>query len=115
VALGCTPSTGTLPFTVGIWAQLFNVDWFSRTIAGRLSVLIANGHHYDNWRSGTVTVGPGNNYLAMFNQLLPDSNAVRGANMFTLSGMDVTASPYNQPPYSPSGDTDSGSCVVIGN
>jgi hypothetical protein len=35
-----------------------------------------------------------------------------GVSTFTLTGVDVTPAPYNQPPYTPSGDSDSAGCTI---
>ncbi len=37
-----------------------------------------------------------------------------GTNTFLLTAEDITAAPYNQPPYLPAGDTDTASCTVEG-
>jgi hypothetical protein len=40
--------------------------------------------------------------------------AYLGSNVVTLTAMDVTPSPYNQPPYPPAADTDGATCTVVG-
>jgi PKD repeat protein len=114
VTIGCTPSSGTLPQTMQLWPQLCNDDWFTRTIAGAINLTLANGTSYPNWRAGYTNVGPGSCFSGPFTINLPNLGSLKGDNLFTLTGMDVTPSPYNQPPYSPSGDMDSDTCTFIG-
>lgn len=114
-ALGCVPDTGTLPYTLQLWPQLCNDDWFTRRLHGRLNVTTGNGTTYNSWRAGFTNVSPGYCYNTPFGVNLPNVPAVHGVNTFTLIGTDITASPYNQPPYSPSGDTDVAVCTSTGN
>ena len=44
---------------------------------------------------------------------MPDAGCF-GQNSFTLQVVDVTPSPYNQPPYPPSGGTGRDACTVVG-
>jgi hypothetical protein len=37
-----------------------------------------------------------------------------GENLWRFYAEDITQSPYNQPPYPPSGDTDTDVCTVEG-
>jgi len=113
--LGCVPDSGTLPYTLQLWPQLCNDDWFTRRLHGKINVTLANGTTYYNWRAGATNIAPGNCYNTPFGVNLPDVGGVHGTNTFTLIGTDITAAPYNQPPYSPSGDTDSDSCTTVGN
>jgi len=111
VAIGCVPESGNLPYAVQLWPQLCNDDWFTRRIHGRLNVTIANGAQYNNWRAGATNVTPGSCYNTPFGVNLPNYPTLVGVNTFTLVGTDITAPPFNQPPYSPSGHVDSGSCT----
>ncbi len=113
--IGCVPESGTLPYTVQLWPQLCNDDWFTRRLHGKLNVTLASGTTYFNWRAGATNVSPGYCYNTPFGVNLPDVPGVHGVNTFTLIGTDITAAPYNQPPYSPSGSTDSDSCSTTGN
>lgn len=115
VAMGCVPTSGTLPYIVQLWPQLCNDDWFTRKLHGKINVTIAGGTTYDNWRAGSTNVSPGGCYTTTIGVNLPNLAALHGVNTFTLIGTDITAPPYNQPPYSPSGDTDSDFCVTTGN
>jgi C1A family cysteine protease len=112
--LGCVPESGNLPFVVQLWPQLCNDDWFTRRIHGRVNVSIANGANYNNWRAGSTNVSPGYCYNTPFGVNLPNYPSLVGVNTFTLIGTDITAAPYNQPPYSPSGHTDSDVCTSTG-
>ena len=105
---------GTLPATVQLHPQLCNDDWFTRRIAGHLDLTIANGTTYTNWRAGNTNVGPGECFYGPFIINLPNLGSLKGDNIFNLVGEDVTPPPYNQPPYSPSGDSDSDAGTFTG-
>ncbi len=109
--LGCIPDTGNLPYVVQLWSSLCNDNNITRRIAGHLDVQIASGTNYFNWRAGYTNVAPGSCYLGIIGVNLPSLGSLVGVNTFTLVGEDVTAAPYNQPPYSPSGDTDISICT----
>jgi len=112
VVMGCIPASGTLPYTLQLWPQICNDNWFTRTIHGKINVTVANGVTYYNWRAGSTNVAPGNCYNTPFGVNLPNLGTLVGDNTFTLIGTDNTAPPYNQPPYTPSGDTDSSFCTT---
>lgn len=115
VALACLPNSGTLPLEMVIDVTLTNnYTEGPRTIAGRLDVILANGTSFPNWRAGHSNLGPGESLQRSWTQLLPAYASLVGENVFVLRGEDVTPSPYNQPPYPPSGDTSSESCTVTG-
>ncbi len=113
--MSCSPSSGTLPFSEHFEVTLTNrYKDFTRVIDGRISVALAGGQFYSNWKSGQVTLGAGTSYTRSFNKVLPYTGTVIGENTFTLVAEDTTPSPYNQPPYPPSGDTDTSVCTVTG-
>ncbi len=114
VTLGCDPATGTLPFTTQITAQLINMTTDKRRAAGRMDVVIADGTSYGNWRGGWTNLGPSELFTQVWNQNLPGLGKLVGNNVFTLTGVDVTPAPFNQPPYPPAGDTGTASCTVTG-
>lgn len=113
-ALTCVPGSGTLPMTFQINCGLTNLSDEDRRVAARLDVLIASGTVFGNFRAGWTNLSPYETYNAIWNQTLPALGTVVGANQFTLVGEDVTPAPYNQPPFTPSGDTDSDGCTVTG-
>ena len=86
----------------------------TRTIAARIDVIVASGALYANWRSGYANLGPGETVVRTVPAALPATPAVIGINTFTLHSEDVTPPPWNQPPYPPAGDTDTGGCTVEG-
>jgi len=111
----CLPSSGTLPFTTAMTAVLENLyTQHSRRIAGQIDIDLAGGQHYTNWRSGSTNIDAGGSFTTSWNQMLPAVGSLVGENIFRLSATDVTPPPYNQPPYSPAGDTDMDSCTVTG-
>lgn len=114
-AISCQPSLVMLPATVGLSVVMENVaPGETRRLAGKVSVELAGGAVYDNWRAGWTNVGPGGTWSTSWQQYLPDLPALQGPNTFTLTVEDVTPAPYNQPPYMPSGDTDLSACSVSG-
>jgi len=91
----CLPSSGTIPFDV------------------TFEVTMSNGQHYANYRQGYTNMGPESVKVFSWIQNLALSSQV-GVNTATLFVEDVTPAPYNQPPYSPAGETDTASCTVTG-
>jgi len=112
VAIGCTPSSGQLPFTTQMAVSLTNLTTENRRAAGRIDMVIGNGTPYTNWRAGWTNLSSGEVFSTFWNQSLPALGSLVGSNVFTLFGEDVTPAPYNQPPFAPSGDTDSDACTV---
>jgi len=114
-SLTCLPSTGTLPFPTRMSVELANLyPAGARRVGAQINVKLANGQGFSNWRSGSVTLSPGEIFDTSWDQGLPAIGALLGENRFTLVAEDVTPPPWNQPPYSPSGDTDRDSCTVTG-
>jgi bacillopeptidase F len=114
VGIGCQPDSGTLPFSTHITVLLDNRVGDPRRVAARLALTLAGGAHYDSFRSGYVNLSGDGSYTAEWNQYLPAMGPLAGQNLFTITGWDVTPAPYNQPPYLPSGDSDTGSAMVTG-
>ncbi len=113
--LNCTPAAGTLPFTLVIGCTLTNnYEGLNRQGKAVLSIQLAGDGFISNWRSGTVGLGPGENFKTGFSQTIPALASMRGTSSLLLTVDDVTPPPYNQPPYPPSGDRDSDGCTVIG-
>jgi hypothetical protein len=110
--LTCLPGSGTLPFVSQFSADLTNLTAETRRAAARIDVTLANGASYTNWRAGSTNLSPGEVYSALWNQSLPAAGALVGNNLFALVAEDVTPAPYNQPPFAPSGDTDTSVCSV---
>ncbi len=109
--IGCIPASGVLPYMVQLWPQLCNDNNITRRLAGHIDINIGNGTDYINWRAGFTNVIAGNCYTNVIGVNLPALGALVGVNTFTIVGEDVTAAPYNQPPFSPSGDTDISFCT----
>lgn len=113
--LACQPAAGTLPFPVRFTATLTNsYSGFARRIAGRIDVDLPGGTRITRWRAGAATIGAGDSVVTVWTNSLPANQMVVGSSTFSLIGMDVTPGPYNQPPYPPSSDSDSDSCMVNG-
>lgn len=114
IAVGyeCSPTAGTLPLPVTMVVTFDNLTEYPRTVAGSIRVTLGNGNVFPNWRAGFTNLGPGESYGTSWVQGLPALGSLAGANVFELSGEDVTPTPFNQPPYPASGDTASDSCTV---
>lgn len=111
----CAPASGTVPFTVQHQAVLQNrYKDQARRAAARIDVTLANGTVFGSWRAGFTNIAPLSQYTAQWNSTLPALGTVIGDNIFRLTAEDVTPAPYNQPPYPPSGDTATASCMVTG-
>ncbi len=103
----CTPDVGTAPFVTSMRAELINnYDGITRRMAAQITFRLPNGTNYPNWRAGFTNIGPGEAYIATWNQSIPALPRMDGESRFTLLAEDVTPAPYNQPPYPPSGDSD---------
>ncbi len=112
VTLGCTPGSGTLPFTSSMWLRLENLTPWSRRISGKINATIGNGSTFTSWRAGWTNLSPAEVYTSNWNQNFPGLASLVGDNIFTLYGYDVTPAPYNQPPYAPDGGSDTASCTI---
>ncbi len=112
--LNCTPPSGTLPFSLRIDVIFDNLVDNYRTFAGRVDVTLASGTLFTNFRAGYTNLLPFEHSERWWDQNLPSFGTLVGENTFVLSTMDVTPAPYNQPPFWPSGDTDTASCTVTG-
>jgi len=115
VSLACVPSSGTVPFTLGIGVQVTNTTSdSSRRYWGNMSVDTQGGYSIPSWFSGALTIAAGDTHSVGFYQQIPSHPTVIGVNTITVTGTDITAAPFNQPPYPPSGDTDVDDCTVTG-
>jgi hypothetical protein len=113
--LTCVPSSGTLPFSSVFTATLTNLaTGESRRAAARLDVFTASGQSFPGWRAGWSNLDDGESFAAAWTQQFPALGSLAGDNAFTLRVEDVTPPPYNQPPYSPAGHSDSDHCTVAG-
>ena len=113
-AISCLPSSGVLPFDSWFQVQIDNLTANYRQVGAHIDVMLGNGTGYSNWRAGSTVLEAGEIYAVGWNQQFPALATVVGDNVFTLVVEDVTSAPYNQPPYSPSGDTDNSVCTVTG-
>jgi hypothetical protein len=113
-AITCLPGSGTLPFASWFQVQIDNLTGNFRQVGARMDVMLGNGTGYSNWRAGNTVLAAGENFTTSWNQQFPALTALVGDNVFTLVLEDVTPVPYNQPPYAPSGDTDTAGCTVTG-
>jgi hypothetical protein len=115
-ALTCQPAAGTLPFSTWMTVWMTNLyQGQSRRFSGRIDVTRADGVHYNNWRAGWTNVAAGAAFSTSWQQNIPALGTLVGDNIFALQVQDTTPAPYNLPPYSPAGDTDSDSVTVEGN
>jgi len=112
--LTCEPGSGALPFQSQFTVFMENTSDQTRRVAARIDALLANGTGYTNWRAGWTNLTSAEFFSSSWNQNFPATGTLVGDNLFTMVAEDVTPAPYNQPPYLPSGDTDTGSCTVTG-
>jgi len=111
----CLPSSGTVPFSTQMTVNLTNLyPGQVRRLAGRIDLNLAGGAFFSSWRAGYTNVAAGGSYGSSWNNTIPALGSVIGNNIFDLITEDVTPAPYNQPPYPPAGDTDTGACTVTG-
>ena len=114
-ALDCQPASGALPFTAQVSATLTNLlPGEERQVAGTVAVTLAGGAHYPQWRTGQTTLSGGQTLVSRWNQRIPAMESLVGPNVFEFTLQDVTPPPFNQPPYTASGDTSADSCTVTG-
>ncbi len=111
-ALDCLPMMGVLPFVSQFTAQLSNMSAENRQAAGRIDLTVAGGASYGSWRAGWTNLAAGEQFSSAWNQNFPALGSLVGINTFTLTAVDVTPAPYNQPPYAPSGDSAVDGCTV---
>ena len=114
VDISALPDNGTLPFSSQFTVRLINQTTENRRAAGRIDVVIANGTPYGNWRAGWTNLSPSEIFTQFWNQNFPGLATLAGDNVFTLTGVDVTPAPYNQPPFSASGDSATDAVTVTG-
>ena len=113
--LDCIPSTGTLPFSTTMSVTLSNAyEGTARTVAASLDAGLASGQQITSWRAGFTNVPAAGEFSTSWVQALPALATLVGESSFSLRAEDVTAAPFNQPPYPPAGDTDTASCTVTG-
>jgi len=111
--LACTPSAGTAPFTTCMAVRIDNFcTGQTRRAAASIDVDLAGGASYANWRAGWTNLEAGGAFVAGWDQFIPALSSLAGVNTFTLSAVDVTPAPWNQPPYPPSGDEAAASCTL---
>jgi len=111
--MGCSPTSGTLPFDSIFSVGLTNVylEKFRR-IAVRVDLTLGGGGTISNFRSGYTNIGPSATYSANWTQNFPELGSVVGDNTFLITAEDITPAPYNQPPHPAAGDTYTDSCTV---
>jgi hypothetical protein len=113
--ISCDPTSGVLPFSTHMEVYLRNLYAGPvRRYAARIDIALGGGGSFSNWRSGYMNIQAGDYFDTVWNQNLPHAAGLHGSNVFRLLAEDVTPSPYNQPPYLPSGDTAMASCTVEG-
>jgi len=115
VSFTCDPLSGTLPFGTMLSVKMTNYYHArARQLDARINLSLANGQQVSNWKGGYTNVYPGNTFWQWWTQTIPAVGPVVGVNTFTLVATDVTPAPYNQPPYPPAGDIDTGICLIEG-
>jgi len=109
----CSPASGTLPFSSVMTAAMFNNHpTHPRRLNGRIDITLGNGRTVSNWRSGYTNLAGGEIFSSNWSQSFPSVSSLLGDNRFELLVVDITPTPWNQPPYAPAGDTDQAACTV---
>lgn len=112
--LYCYPTWGTVPLTSSFSLRLWHDhEGQTRTIAGHIDLTLGNGQFLPNFRAGYTNVHYGNPRVVIWWLNLPAIYPMLGTNLFEFVGQDVTPAPWNQPPYAPSGDTDTDFCEIL--
>ena len=112
VSISTSPSSGSVPFTTTFTASLTNLTTENRRAAARINAVIASGKVYNNWRAGWTNLSASEVFSTSWGQNIPALPTVIGTNTSTVVAEDVTPAPYNQPPFAPSGDTDTDVATV---
>jgi parallel beta-helix repeat protein len=111
-SLNCTPNTATLPFSWQISVGLQNLRPLPRRAAGRADLHFPDGSTWSDWRNGYYNLaGHGSQYIS-WSIDIPALQPLVGQLRLDLTVIDVTPPPWNQPPYSPSGDIAEKSCTA---
>jgi len=110
--LSCSPDTGVLPFDCQVTGSLNNeyAD-YHRRLAATVTVYLPNGEQFSDYKRGYTNLAPASSHHFSWTEHLT-SNEMVGTIEAYLFVQDVTPTPYNQPPYPPSGAMVSESCVV---
>ena len=112
----CMPESGALPLATNFIGVITNnYPGSSRDIAYIIDVTTGGGYFITDWRSGISNVASGESNIFSWNLTIPSLPSLFGSNNFQLITEDVTSSPFNQPPYPPAGETDTGTCTIEGN
>jgi len=104
--LDCNPRTITLPGSARMSAGVANASYSRREIAARLDAQLPDGTIVENLAFSHRVFEAGETYQASWIKPLPNIDRLDGIVTFQLYALDVTPAPWNQPPYPPSGDSD---------
>ena len=114
--IACDPTAGTLPLDASIGVTVANpLAGQVRRASMRLDLALANGSAFPRWRAGYANIQPLGQFSTAVPLTIPAEPGMAGEHGFRLVVEDTTPAPYNQPPYPPSGDTDTAACTVTGN
>ncbi len=111
VDLSCTPASGTAPIgitcsvTAGCYAPV------DRTLAYNVDITLANGTVLPGHWQGTMAIGPDQSQTHQQLYEYFEQSCI-GVNTYNVTVEDVTPAPFNQPPFPPSGLTNSTSAIV---
>lgn len=111
-AMECFPDAITLPSTCRIQIGIRNMSQAQRLVDAGLSIELPDGALYENFRFGSLSISGGDSFDTFWRQSFPAIPALEGTSVLRLRAEDVTPSPYNQPPYPPSGAVDSKACTL---
>jgi len=115
-SLVCLPVSGTLPLMVQISSTTYNQTSHERFCYGQVDLQTAGGLYMASISAGTITLpgGVGEFVQVGWFKPLPARINYVGDNRYIFTIHDITAPPYNQPPYPPSGSRATSQCTVDG-
>ena len=110
------PTSGTLPLNIHIFSTTYNLTDAPRFCFGRVDLQTAGGLYLASISSGTITLPAGQGEFVQVGWFkpLPARIYYFGLNRYFLTITDISAPPYNQPPYPPSGYSATAECAVNG-
>jgi len=111
--LVCTPVSGTIPFSSQCCIETHNTTLFNRRMAYQVRAYWGGGGSSYYHQSGTFDVGAHQQETFCWTDVY-DTTQFAGENEYHLYTRDVTPAPFNQPPYPPSGHTETIYVTVTG-
>lgn len=113
-SLVCTPFSGTLPLNIQISSTTYNQTGTPRFCYGRVDLQTAGGLYFASISAGTIDLPAGDFVQVGWFKPMPSRFDYVGLNRYNFTVRDISAPPWNQPPYPPSGSLATAQCEVTG-